>query len=634
MRKKIAAVMALLFTLAFAAGCAKEAEAPAISYEGFEASNRLTGGVEVAEANVKSLGFALDGGDLCLTFGFLSGSRLSGGASESAALGAPAYAVYMLKNPARLIVEFADISYWDYARELPEPNAALLFGFFQTRFKDDTLLRFTFQLSSDAVYKAEEMTGGLAVTLRPIVKPASTDSGNALDITQGQRYYAVADAYRDYCDGTLPRDAGIYPALAPNASDIFMLSGAFYSEAEAKNFLSSLAAKNGGVVEEQWSITPLKENEAPQIDERKAYDRAYAQNVIRVDGAENSAAVFIEDGLYLCQTPDKKGVLYSKRMQGGQPGVDEYAYEMIYYREGNAAARPYLEREFQVVEQVKFSPDGRKLAVLERDEERTHLYVFDADARELLTDLTEVGFGELVSAFTWDSLGLSIYAVSGSGAMQVHAYDFGVPQEGKRHSVVDKNGADEGYLSYCDGELYFVQSDMNTGEQIYRIKPDGGVRKAFTAGGAFAFSPDNRFMALGISGTGIETAGAAAGFSLYDMQTGKTELITAEFSVSNFLWSLSGARLYYIENKLAGAGGEGATSGDDEPDASAAPVAEDPYPYTLWVYDTATKASRALMDLPSPWIAAALGADELYLNYYDAQTGGDLVRATYRLPGA
>ncbi|MEN6470697.1 MAG: hypothetical protein ABFC62_04430 [Clostridiaceae bacterium] len=635
MRKKIAAVMALFLMLALAAGCAQKAEeAPQISYEGFEASNRLTGGVEVAEANVKSLGFALDGDDLCLTFGFLSGSRLSGGESESAVSGAPAYAVYMLKNPARLIVEFTNISYWDYTRELAGADAAPLFGFFQTRFKGDTLLRFTFQLSSDAVYKAEEVTGGLAVTLRPIAKPALTDSGSALDITQGQRYYAVADAYRDYCDGTLPRDAGVYPALARNGSDILMLSGAFYSEAEAKNFLSSLAAKNEGVVEEQWSVAPLKENEAPQIDERQAHDRAYAQNVLRVGGVENEAEVFIEDGLYLCHTPDKKGVLYSRRMEGGQPGVDEYAYEMIYYREGNAAARPYLEREFQVVEQVKFSPDGRKLAVLERDEERTHLYVFDADARELLTDLTEVGFGELVSAFTWDSLGLSIYAVSGSGAMQVHAYDFGVPQEGKRHSVVDKNGADEGYLAYCDGELYFIQSDMNTGEQIYRIKPDGGVRKAFTAGGAFAFSPDNRYMALGVSGTGVETPGAAAGFSLYDMETGKTEVITTEFSVSNFLWSLSGARLYYVENRLAGVGGEEATSGEDEPEASAVPAAGDPYPYTLWVYDAASKQAHALMDLPSPWIVASLGADELYLNYYDAQTGGDLVRATYRLPAA
>ncbi len=631
MRKHLAAILVFLtLTAVLLSGCGKSAEeTPAVSYEGFESAKRLIGGAEVTDANVKSLAFSQAEGDLTVTFGFLAGSRLSGGATESAAPGAPAYAVYMLKNPARLIVEFSNIAYWDYTRDTATPDSPLLFGFFQTRFTDDTSLRFTFQLTSDAVYKAEAVTGGLNVSVRPIVKPASTSSGGAEDILQGSRYYAMADAYRDYCDGKLKRDAGVAPVLAQNGGDILMLSDAFYSEAEAKNFVAALA-KNEGVVEAQWSVSVLRENEAPAFSEQQSYERAYTQDVMRIDGNPAGAEVMIEDGLYLCHTPDKRAYLYSKRLEGGQPGVDEYAYEQVYYREGNGTARPYLDYEFQVVEQAKFSPDGRKLAVLERDEERTHLYVFDVDARELLTDLTDAGFGELVSAFTWDSLGLSIYAVSGSGAMQVHAYDFGVPQAAKRHSLVDKNGADEGYIAYSDGELYFVQSDLNTGELIYRIKPDGGVRKALTSGGAFALSPDNRFMALNVSGTGLSTAGAVNGFSLYDMETGETELLTSEFSVSNFVWSSSGNFLYYIENKLAGAGGEDETSEEEE--TQTPEQASDPYPYTLWVYDVATKQSRSLMDLPYPWIVASGGADALYLNYYDAETGGDLVRATYLIP--
>lgn len=631
MRKKLGVLLAILLLLsALAAGCKKPVEeAGPIVYEGFSTVERLTGGAEVAEANVKSLFVAENGGDMTITFGFLSGSRLSGGANESAAADAPAYAVSMLKNPARLVVEFSSVSYWDYARDAAEPHAPLLSGFFQTRFTDDAALRFTFQLASEAVYKVEPVTGGLSVVVRPIQEAEATDA--VQDITQGMRYYAVANAYRDYCNGAIPRDAGVFPALAENGRDIVMISGAFYSEAEAKNFLAALAKKNEALVEAQWEVVLLGENSAPAFSEEALYAHAYTQNVVRINGAETAAEVFLEDGLYLCHAPDKTGVLYAKRLLGGQPGVDEYAYQKIYYREGSGKVRPYLDYEFQVVEQVKFSPDGRKLAVLERDEERTHLYVFDVDARELLTDLTNMGFGELVSAFTWDSLGLSIYAVSGSGAMQVHAYDFGVPQEAKRHSVVDKNGADEGYLAYSGGELYFTDSSLATGETIYRIKPDGGVRKPFAQGGAFALSPDNRYMALSVAGASAE---AKNGFSLYDMETGETTLLTDGFTVSSFLWSNSGAKLYYIENRLAGEGGEGATSGADESADTQTAAPADPYPYTLWVYDVSSKQSRSLMDLPYPWIVASDGAKDIFLNYYDSQTGGDIVRATYRLPAA
>ena len=634
MRNKTAVLLALIFLFsALFAGCQQQEETPVISYEGFETSAPLTGGAEVVDANVKALAIEESEGDLHITFGFLSGSRLSGGASESAATSAPAYTVSMLKNPARLVVEFSNVAYWDYARNFAAPSATLLFGCFQTRFTGDSMLRFTFQLTGDAVYKTEPLTGGLTVVLRPVVKPEATNDMAAQDITMGQRYFAVADAYRDYCDGILPRDAGATPALAKNGSDIVMLSPAFYSEAEAKNFIAALAAKNEGFVEAQWSVSLLAQNEPPVFDEQQAYERAYTQDVVRIDGTTAAAEVFIKDGLYLCHTPVKKAALYSKRLTGGQPGVDEYAYEQIFYIEGGAEGRPYLDFEFQVVEQAKFSPDGRKLAVLERDGERTHLYVFDAASRELLTDLTDTGFGELVSAFTWDSLGLSIYAVSGSGAMQVHQYDFGVPQEAKRHSVVDKNGADEGYIAYSDGELYFTQSDLETGETVYRIKPDGGVRKAFAPGGAFALSPDNRYMALSVSATGADAAGSIASFSLLDMESGESAVITKDFSVNNFLWSFSGAKLYYIENRLAGAGGEGATSSEEEePQATATPEPADPYPYTLWVYDPASKQSARLMDLPYPWIAVSGKADEVYLNYYDADTGGELVRASYLLP--
>ena len=60
----------------------------------------------------------------------------------------------------------------------------------------------------------------------------------------------------------------------------------------------------------------------------------------------------------------------------------------------------------------------------------------------MLTDLTDVGFGDSVSAYTWDDIGTTIYAVSGTDSMTIHQYDFDVPDESKRpfHSGKERRG--------------------------------------------------------------------------------------------------------------------------------------------------------------------------------------------------
>ncbi|MBQ7091904.1 MAG: WD40 repeat domain-containing protein, partial [Clostridia bacterium] len=301
----------------------------------------------------------------------------------------------------------------------------------------------------------------------------------------------------------------------------------------------------------------------------------------------------------------------------------EYECEMLWVMNADGSSEQFLDYEFQTVESAAFSPDGRRLAVLERAAEATNLYIFDVETEELSANLTDMGFGDMVSAYTWDDLGTTLYAVSGTDMMLVHQYDFDVPTENKRHGVVEKNGADEGCIAYCDGNVYFVQGDMEKGDVIYRVKCDGGVRKSFTEGSTFELSPNNKYMAINAESGISASSTASAKFRLYDMETGENITVTDEFGPQSFIWSKGGTKLYYFENRLSGEGGESSESDTD--------TQKDSYPYTLWMYDVATEKNTRIGDFPTTSIYPGKSENSIYLTYSDADTLGERVKATYRI---
>ena len=210
--------------------------------------------------------------------------------------------------------------------------------------------------------------------------------------------------------------------------------------------------------------------------------------------------------------------------------------------------------------------------------------------------------------------------------MQLHQYDFNVPDEAKRYSLVDKNGADEADIAYCDGNLYFVETDMNEGAIIYRIKPGGGVRKVFAKGANFVLSPDNRYMAINNAAGDFEASDQKNIFRIMNMETGLFEDVTDAFSVYSFFWSRDCTKLYYFENRLSGSANE-----EEGTDSATQESEQDSYPYTLWVYDLLEKKSRALMDLPTTQLLMSGLSDKFYINYLDQETMGSLVRACYEI---
>lgn len=664
---RAAKVLCLILTAAAVAaallGCGKNG--PAVQTDqlaGFETTEQISGGAGMSETNLRSVSVSQNGQDTVMSFGFLSGSRISGSASEEEVSHVPPYTVGMLSSPYRLVVRIDGLKYWDFLRDMELGGQPAFSGCFQYAVQDADAVAVCFQLTGAYGFAVAEEGASLNITLRSAApaqeaQPEETHDG-VEDVTGGKKYYVVANAYLDFCNGTLTQQLDMAPALCKNQSDILLISAPFETDAQANALLSELL-KLENVVPTAWRVVQLEENELPEYNEEWAYYAANTTEVMRQDGVAAAAPLLIRDGLLLCMTPERDGYLYSKRVTGGSLEAGAYSYEQIYLMsKRDGSARPLLEFEFETLERASYSPDGRKLAVLARTAENTHLYIFDMDNKELLTDLANMGFGDMVSTFTWDNTGSAIYAISGSEGMQIHQYDFSVPDENKRHVVVDKKGADESSLAYCDGEVYFVESDMESGPMIYRIKPDGGVRKSFRSGAAFAISPNYEYMAISVSTSDFSAGTGGGKFELYDMQNGTSTIITSEFDVYGFIWSWDGASIYYLENRLSGVGGEGMTSGDDTGDDAAgdngdgamqdgddamqdgddamqdgdgAAAAADPYPYTLWVYNVASAESRKVCDLPSTAITVTNAPNAVYMCYTDVETSGNTIRATYAI---
>ncbi|MBQ6692519.1 MAG: hypothetical protein IJN00_04210, partial [Clostridia bacterium] len=138
LRNTIAAVLILSFMLAALSGCGKGEPQPTPvpqSLEGFETEAPLTGGGTLMNANLNSLRAEKAGvDDIRITLSFIGGSRMSAGTDEREVRNVPRFIVSMLEDPARLVVSFESILYWDYLRDLDLGGLEFLLGTFGAAF--------------------------------------------------------------------------------------------------------------------------------------------------------------------------------------------------------------------------------------------------------------------------------------------------------------------------------------------------------------------------------------------------------------------------------------------------------------------------------------------------------------------
>ncbi len=639
---KLRAATCLLLALLLINGCAKpqqvqtETLLPGYSAAGYTAIGGSAEGV--GDLNLKTLSVseeAVEGvTETVLTMRFTTGSRMSGGAQETEGNGVPVYSVYTLDAPARLMLSFDNLAYWDYTHALAW-DAQQLLGTFQYALFENPRVNICFQLGGPVAFKAEEDGDTLTLRLRPREATANT------------QYFVTMQAFDDYCAGNVSAEIDASPTLSGDFSNKLLISPPFQTEAEAKTYLEN-AKTTYQIPEEHYAVVPLVGNQLPDFNATLNYLAAIETPAVRLlDGAEQTLPLLSPDGLYLCDLPSNEGFLCSRELPAAQ---GEAPYQQLYTVRPDGQSTLAMSFEFSAIEKAQYSPDGRKLAVLERTSDSTHLYVFDADTYELLNDLSEMGFGGNTSTFIWNTLGTTIYAVTGVSGIELHQFDYSIPDEASRHSLVDRNSVDEGSLGFYDGELYFAHATMEGGSTLYRIKPEGGIRKPFRSGSRFVISSDARYMAIVESSEGT-TATKGSALTLYETATGNTLTVTDAFYPYDALFSKDCTKLYYIESRISGGqteddtatGDDAADSADDTatpaPESSKAPsgtpdaaASSDPYPYTLWVYDIATGKSERLLDLSAPELYAGGSASSLILNCYEADEGGGTrIRAAYRL---
>lgn len=613
MNRIIAALMALILimTAISAAGC----EAKEDPYKGYCTDGELAGGAALQNANAKSVTVSCEGDVVRIRLEFYVGSRMSGAARR--------------RRPPRCrrirCTGWVTLQGWRWSSTTwsmptcPDGNRMrrLCPGSFCAQDhggKEGVHILSAFRRSRVQGLRQRQCAGDR--------DQARSGGGKKKKKNEKPKYQVTANAYDDYCEGKLTAD-GLTPTLDADKCDVLLISGVMDSDIAAEMFIKDIVDKNISAVQEEWTIIEADKHKLPQYDDTLVYKAAYSQNVLRsTDGNVESAEVLIPDGWYLTQIPKRAGggALYTKRIKEKDASGD-YTSERLYIRNDDGTSEEFMDYGFETIESAEFSPDGRKLALLERAAEATNLYIIDVEAEEVLTDLTDVGFGDSVSAYTWDDIGTTIYAVSGTDSMTIHQYDFDVPDESKRHSIVEKNGADEGSIAFADGRIYFVQGDMENGDMIYRVKCDGGVRRQFTYGSLFALSGNKEYMAINAESGAAASSTGSEKLRIYEMDSGNSIPVSNEFGAQEFVWSRDGSRLYYFENRLSG----------DEENAEEGSSNNDEYPYTLWVYDLVEGKNRRVADMPTTAIFPGDSPEILYFNFNDSDTMGEKIRATYIL---
>ncbi|MGI6192234.1 MAG: hypothetical protein ACOYI3_01535 [Christensenellales bacterium] len=605
MRKIIAILLAALTAFALAACSTGSGKAPDVSATLSpspvpEAPYEIlsSGGKKILNSNCLSIDFVRTEDTVTATMTFASGSERNGTA-QTVADGVPEYRAYLTGTPQRLVVEFYELNYWDYDRTLDLGSAQdLLHGVFRQFQTNDDRFRIIFQLKEGAEASVSASGGTLTVRFKP------------KDIDHNAKWYATVDALFAFAEGTA-EGIGLFPTLCADGKTT-LISRPFETKEEAQTFADSLPYEvltslgQGGV-----GVQALAGNSLPNWSSASVNAQIYETAVVKIDGEPAVLPVVMEDGIYLCSSPNGNTAVFSRLSSEQGANGETESTEELWALDTEGRMTRLTEADFSTILMAEYSPDGRKLAILERAEEICYLYVLNLDT-ERLTNISDFGLGKITTNFIWDQLGSEIYVMSGNDALELMKYDFTITDESQRVTLVEDKEIEEGSMAFFNGDLYFANPDKEGTGKIYRIKPEGGMRAEVTAGDSFVISPDGRYMAIlesfEIGEEGDETQNNTS-IKLRSMTTGEEIYLVRDRYIVNIEWGQSGL-LYYTEGTD--------TTGEAD------------YGFALYSYDLNTQSTTQCAEMVSSDFRTTPDPAVLYIPYYYADETTHL-RATYRL---
>ncbi|MEG0833944.1 MAG: hypothetical protein RR413_00720 [Christensenellaceae bacterium] len=529
------------------------------------------------DINLKDISMEMQGQNTVITMSFIEGSRTAG-VPESKLSTVPEYDVALLESPTRLKVDLK-IDYFDYADKSEWFLNSIVYGVFHSAQAKSDVVSVYFQLNESVSANVAQDNDRLIITLTP------------KDTLQKESFFVGLNAYQEYEQSLIPEELGFTPTMCEGLSEIILISPEQRDEQAAKDFAQKTNEAIANIAPtKQAYVFSMKTNELPSFDASADMQSITKEQVMMIDTSPISLPVLVENGRYLCNTP-QGSIIYARSYlpdysQDSEQVLKEQLWEIDQTGRKTELSLP----DFYSVEKVESSFDGRYLAILDSGIENKLLYVFDMN-ESVLHNLGEEGFGNFTTGFAWATDAPVIYAMTGFGRLELMKYDFAAPQTQRVSSVEEKKGA-ESHISLRNKKIYF--SDKTDGENgtIYSVDLETMERVKISDGIDFVISDDGKSIAAIIP---KKTDEEAVGYDIV-LIGAEPKTIAQEVQTESYFFSKDHAAFYYTTPTYMGVTGA--------------------YPFAVLKYDLATDKTTLLGYSKSGRLMPSVVENEFYMIDY------------------
>jgi hypothetical protein len=493
----------------------------------------------------------------------------------------PAYRASVLPAPARLKVDLS-IDFTDYSNEGALFSDSVAYGAFKVDRPDGDIISVYFQLNDDVSVTAAESGSVLSLTLTPREGAGRT------------AYFVGLDAFTEYEQGLVPDELGLTPTMCEGRTDVILISQAESTIETAEVKAEEISQRLGDSVERQAYAFEMNTAGLPAVVRRETAQRPDFQTVIAgPDDEPYQLPVLLEDGIYLCAAPDGT-IFYARPFLPDSSQETELVLKNELWTMDAAGGRRKLDiRDFYDVVQASVSPSGVYLGVLESGLANRVMYVYNLETGDL-QNLGEEGFGDITTSFVWDERDDIIYAMTGSGVLQLTKYDYSLPEQERVSSVEEMNGA-ESRLALAGYDLYFADQQSGPRGQIYCVDVRTARRSAVTQGIELALSPDGRRLVSRLPEDSVSVS-----LQFRDISTGAEKIIANNLIVENYAFGADSDILYYTTQTYEGIRGE--------------------YPFAFIKYNVSTEESEFLGYSKTGTFVPGTTAGEIYIiDYFERE---------------
>ena len=242
--------------------------------------------------------------------------------------------------------------------------------------------------------------------------------------------------------------------------------------------------------------------------------------------------LLIKNALFLAEGAD--GSKYFLRTVAPQKNTDSApgTTDHVIMQKNGKEQELFTGTVFHGIVKAGFSHDGRYLALLDTSQKDSVLYLADMKDGSL-KNMGEEGFGTDTNSFVWDEKKDVIYAMTGSGSVQLMGYDVAK----KDVFAVNEDAGEESPLGINGGTLYYAD-----GNKIMAVDIKSGKTSRYTTG--FAFETADGTMAV------KRQKKAEEEIILVDLvikTAGGEKTIAKDTEIDSYTFARDGKALYYTK---------------------------------------------------------------------------------------